>query len=64
MTTGSNSITVTMVGEGEEKERQKTVLVPSVQAFTELIQDKVDKDGIEINLKQEPVNVFLRITYS
>jgi len=64
MTTGSNSITVTMVGEGEEKERQKTVLVPSVQAFTELIQDKVDKDGIEINLKQEPVNVFLRITDS
>ena len=64
MTTGSNSITVTMVGEGEEKERQKTVLVPSIQAFTELIQDKVDKDGIEINLKQEPVNVFLRITDS
>ncbi len=64
MTTGSNSITVTMVGEGEEKERQKKVLVPSIQAFTELIQDKVDKDGIEINLKQEPVNVFLRITDS
>ena len=64
MTTGSNSITVTMVGEGEEKDRQKTVLVPSIQAFTELIQDKVDKDGIEINLKQEPVNVFLRITDS
>ena len=64
MTTGSNSITVTMVGEGEEKDRQKTVLVPIIQAFTELIQDKVDKDGIEINLKQEPVNVFLRITDS
>ncbi len=64
MTTGSNSITVTMSGEGDEKDRQKTVLVPSIQAFTELIQDKVDKEGIEINLKQEPVNIFLRLVDS
>lgn len=64
MTTGSNSIKVTMAGEGEEKDREKTVLVPSIQAFTELIQDKVDKEGIEINLKQEPVNMFLRLADS
>lgn len=64
MTTGSNSVKVTMVGEGEEKDREKTVLVPSIQAFTELIQDKVDKEGIEINLKQEPVNMFLRLADS
>lgn len=64
MTTGSNSVKVTMAGEGEEKDREKTVLVPSIQAFTELIQDKVDKEGIEINLKQEPVNVFLRLADS
>lgn len=64
MTTGSNSLVVTLKGEGEEKDRKKTVLVPSIQAFTELIQDKVDKDKIEINLKQEPVNVFLRIADS
>ncbi len=64
MTTGSNSVKVTMTGEGEEKDREKTVLVPSIQAFTELIQDKVDKEGIEINLKQEPVNMFLRLADS
>ena len=64
MTTGSNSVKVTMAGEGEEKDREKTVLVPSIQAFTELIQDKVDKEGIEINLKQEPVNMFLRLADS
>ena len=62
MTTGSNVVTVTLKGEGEEKDRQKTVMVPSVQAFTELVQEKVDKDNVEINLKQEPVNIFLRVT--
>ena len=61
MTSGSNSITVTYKGEEEEKEREKTVLVPSLQAFTELIQEKVDKEGIAIELKQEPVNPFLRV---
>ena len=29
MTTGSNSITITYKGEGEEKDRQKNVLVPN-----------------------------------
>lgn len=64
MTTGSNSITVTLVGEGEEKDRQKTVLVPSMQAFMELIQEKVDKNGIKLELNQKPVNPFLRIADS
>ncbi len=61
MTTGSSTIKVVLKGEGEEKDREKTVIVPSVQAFTELIQEKVDKDGIKIDLKQEPTNPLLRI---
>ena len=62
MTTGSNSITVTMIGEGEEKEREKTVLVPSIQAFMEWIQEKIDKEGVEIELIQVPVNPVLRVS--
>ena len=62
MTTGSSTVKVVMHGEGEEKDREKTVLVPSVQAFMELVQDKVDKEGKEIELKQEPVNPILRIS--
>ena len=60
MTTGSATVKVVMHGEGEESEREKSVLVPSVQAFTELVQDKVDKEGKKIDLKQVPVNPILR----
>ena len=61
MTTGSNSVTVTLKGEGEEKERQKTVLVPSLQAFIELVQEKVDKEDLKIDLSQKSINPALRI---
>ena len=61
MTSGSASVTVTYKGEGEEKDRQKTVLVPSIQAFTELIQEKVDKEGIDVELIQDPINPLLRV---
>jgi len=64
MTTGSTSIKVTMKGEGEEKDREKKVLVPSVQAFMELIQEKVDKEGIEIKLNQKPINPVIRVSDS
>ena len=62
MTSGSATIKVVMVGEGEESEREKMVLVPSLQAFMELVQDKVDKEGKKIELIQEPVNPILRIS--
>ncbi len=62
MTSGSATITVVMAGEGEETEREKIVLVPSLQAFMELVQDKVDKEGKKIELIQEPVNPVLRIS--
>ena len=62
MTAGSASITVTYKGEEEEEERQKTVLVPSLQAFMELVQEKVDKEGVEVELIQEPINPLLKVT--
>ncbi len=62
MTTGSATVKVTVVGEGEEKDRQKTVLVPSIQAFMEWVQEKVDKEGKKIELIQQPVNPLLRIS--
>ena len=48
MTTGSSTVKVTLKGEGEEKDRQKSVIVPSIQDFTELIQEKVDKENVQI----------------
>ena len=66
MTTGSNSLTVTYKQEGdygdkeEEKDRQKLVSVPSIQAFMELIQEKVDKEHLDIELVQKPVNPVLK----
>jgi len=62
MTSNSNSITVTYKGDKEEEEREKTVLVPSLQAFMELVQEKVDKEGLKIELKQERVNPVLKIS--
>lgn len=62
MTTGSNTIKVIMVGEGEEKDREKTSIVPSIQAFMEWVQEKVDKEGKNIELNQVPVNPILRIS--
>ena len=61
MSTGSNSLTVTYKGEGEEKDREKIVLVPSIQAFMELIQNKIDEDGIKVELIQEPLNPVLGV---
>ena len=62
MTSGSATISVVMVGEGEEKDREKTVLVPSIQAFMEWVQEKVDKEGKKIELIQEPVNPVVRVS--
>lgn len=61
MKSGSASVTVTLKGEGEEKTRQKRVLVPSIQAFMELMQEKVDKEGVKIELIQKPVSTLLNI---
>ena len=61
MKTGSYAVTVTLKGEGEEKDREKTVLVPNIQAFMEWINNKVDKEGKDIELIEESVNPILKI---
>ena len=58
MTVGSTSIKVMLKGEKEED--AKSAIVPSTQAFIELIQDKVG-EGKEIELIQKPLNAFVRI---
>ena len=68
MTTGSTNVKVTykILENGEEgteeneKERQKKVVVPSIQAFIELVQTKVDENGLEIELIQESPNQLLK----
>lgn len=62
MTNGSNQISIILKGEGEEKDRTKTALIPNVQAFVELVQEKIDKKEIDVKLEQEQVNAFLRIS--
>ncbi len=62
MSTGSNTLKVIMVGEGEEKDREKTAIVPSIQAFMEWVQEKVDKEGKKIELNQTPINPLLKIS--
>ena len=60
--TGSNSISVVYKGAGEEKDRTKTAIVPSVQAFMEWIQEKIDNGEADLELIQEPVNKLLSIS--
>ena len=52
MTTGSNTVKVIMVGEGEEKDREKTAIVPSIQAFMEWVNDKIDNKEIQKKLSK------------
>jgi cell division protease FtsH len=56
MTVGSTSVKVKL----KDEEEEKTAIVPSTQAFIELIQEKVEQ-GNEIELIQKAQNVFLTI---
>ena len=58
MTVGSTTVKVTMPGQDEKD--AKTSIVPSTQAFIELIQDKVE-EGNNIELIQNPVNAFVKV---
>ena len=53
MTTGSQNIKVKL----KDEEKEKTAIVPSVQAFIELVQQKVDENGnpIEVEQKSPPI---------
>ncbi len=57
MTVGSSSVKVKLKNEEEEKK----AIVPSTQAFIELVQEKA-LEGNTIDLKQNPVNAFVTIS--
>ena len=56
MTVGSTTVKVTL----KDEEEPKTGIVPSTQAFIELVQEKV-QEGNEIELIQEKTNTFIVI---
>lgn len=58
MTVGSTTVKVQLKGQSEEE--QKTTIVPSTQAFVELIQEEKLK-GNQIELIQKPANIFGKI---
>ena len=58
MTVGSTTVKVKLKNE----EKEKKTIVPSTQAFIELIQEQV-KNNNEIELIQKPENALLKITF-
>ena len=58
MTVGSTTVKVKL----RDMEEEKTAIIPSTQAFIELIQQKKLEDGSEFELIQKPANVFLSIS--
>ena len=57
MTVGSTSVKVKL----KNIEKEKTTIVPSTQAFIELVQEQV-KNGNEIELIQNPISPLLRVS--
>ena len=58
MTVSSTTVKVKL----RDIEEEKTAIIPSTQAFIELIQQKKLEDGSEFELIQKPANVFLSIS--
>ena len=57
MTVGSTTVKVKL----KDIEEEKSVIIPSTQAFIELVQQKVE-DGNNIELIQNPTNIFVTIS--
>ena len=57
MTVGSTTLKVKL----KDVEEEKSTIVPSTQAFTEFIQQKVDEGHDEFELIQKPTNVLVSI---
>ena len=57
MTVGSTSIKVKLKNEEEEKK----AIIPSTQAFIELVQEKKLEEGISVELIQKPTSTLLKI---
>ncbi len=61
METGSASVKVIMKGDEPEEERTETVVVPSVQAFMELVNTKIDEGVFDVEIEQKSPNQFISI---
>ena len=61
METGSSSVTVIMKGEAPEEERTETVNVPSIQAFMELVNTKIDEGTFDVEIEQTSPNQFITV---
>ena len=57
MTVGSTTVKVKL----KDSEEEKTTIIPSTQAFIELVQQKVE-DGNNIELIQNPTNVLVKMS--
>ena len=57
MTVGSTTIKVKL----KDVEEEKTSIVPSTQAFVELVQEQI-RNGNDIDLNQKPVGIFTKIS--
>lgn len=57
MTVGSTSVKVKL----KDEEKEKTTIVPSTQAFIELVQEEA-KNGNEFELIQNPTNILVKIS--
>ena len=62
MTSGSTTAKIKYKGK-ENKEDIKVVSIPDTEAFTELIQNKVQK-GNDIKLIQKQTNIFVKIAFT
>ena len=58
MTVGSTTVKVKI----KDVEKEKTTIVPSTQAFVELIQQKVDEGNNNLELVQKPTNIFVKLS--
>ena len=61
MTTGSQTLKVIMKGDEKKEERTETTNVPSLQAFMEWVNDKIDNGEIDVKIVQKSPNAFLSV---
>ena len=61
MTTGSVTLKVIMKGDGKEEDRTETTNVPSLQAFMEWVNEKIDNKEIDVHLVQKSPNAFISL---
>ena len=59
MTTGSQTLKVIMKGNEKKEERTETTNVPSLQAFMEWVNNKIDNEELDVKIVQKNPNSFL-----